>query len=232
MAYISHSILIVTADGTFGHTLHAYLATGGYTVQVVDDVPSALHTLRSQIPSLLLIDRRVPAARQLLEVGLVQNIRHLAVQPPGSSCDDDQCAEEMDEGFDLVICGESYRLIWARIKAILRSMPKECRRLRIGEVIIDIDRHEVTIGTHPIYLTRTQYKILEVMCQQPMRALSRHEIVNQVWGHHVVMQEHTVDVHIHALRRKLERHMTQPGFIQTIHGFGFRLRSPSVFTKS
>jgi len=231
MAYIPHSILVITPDRDFGQTLHTHLTSHDYTVQIVTDVLHAVHILHLKAPSLLIIDRRcISTAWQVVEAGIFQRIRHLAIQPPGLPCDEDECADEINQGLDFVICGESYRQIMARIKAIVKPKSElaQSRRLVVGEVVIDRDRYEVTVGGLPIDLTRIQYKILEVMCQEPTRALSRDEIVNKVWGHDIAIQEHTLDVHVHALRKKIERHMAKPDLIQTIHGFGFRLRVPIV----
>lgn len=230
MGNIPHYMLVLTADKYFGHTLRTQLTGNGYEVQIECDLPHAVHAVYSKTPSLLIVDRRITDARHVLELDVFKKIRHLAVHPPELECEEDACVEEINQGFDFVICGESYRLILARIKAILRrkSEQAELRRRVIGRVAIDLDRYEVTVDGRPIELTRTQYKILELMVLEPMRALRRNEILDRVWGDNIAIQEHTLDVHIHALRKKIERDPTRPDLIKTIHGFGYRLSPPSL----
>lgn len=230
MGNIPNTILFITADTHFGNTLHTHLATNEYRVQIECDLPHAVRAVYSKTPSLLIVDRRITDARHVLELDVFKKIRRLAVQPPELECEEDACVEEINQGFDFVICGESYRHILARIKAILRRESEQAERHRrvIGRVAIDLDRYEVTVDGRPIELTRTQYKILELMVLEPMRALTRNEILGRVWGDNIAIQEHTLDVHVHALRKKLERDPTRPDLIKTIHGFGYRLSLPSL----
>jgi DNA-binding response OmpR family regulator len=223
-------ILAITSDEPFGRSLQSHLASNGYEVRIASDVPHASRAAQSVQPSLLVIDRRTKDIGHIFKQDSLRNITIQAVEPPGSSCNEDECVEEIEKGFNIVICGESYRQLIARIRAVLRRDEWEAnggRRLVVGRVAIDLDRCEVTVDGHPIEITRTQYKILELMMREPMRAFTRNEILEKVWGDEIAILDHTLDVHIHALRTKIERDPSAPLLLQTVRGVGYRMRPPA-----
>lgn len=222
-------ILAITSDKQVGRSLDSHLTSNGYEVQIVSDVLQAIRAAQSVQPSLVVIDRRTKGISQILKEEIFRNINLLAVEPPGSSCHEDECVKEIEQGLDFVICGESYRQVLARIRAVLRRNQREAevtKRRIVGRVTIDLDRYEVTVDGQPIQLTRTQYKVLEFMTLEPMRVFTRNEILEKVWGEGIAIQDHTLDVHIHALRKKLERDPSAPELLQTVRGVGYRMRLP------
>ena len=229
----AHSyILALTSDEEVERSLRYHLTRNGYEVQLVSDVHQAVHAVKSLQPLLLVIDRRTKGINHIPEQNIFRNITSLVIEPPGSSCTEDECVEAVNHGFDFVICGESYRQLIARIRAVLRRKQMELdipRRVVVGRVAIDPERgYEATIDGQAVELTRTQYKILECMMSKPMHVFTRNEILETVWGEGIALHDHTLDVHIHALRKKIERDPSAPVFLQTVRGIGYRMRSSAA----
>jgi two-component system, OmpR family, response regulator RegX3 len=107
-----------------------------------------------------------------------------------------------------VICDQSLRQIVARIRAILRRRDRIRERpeqLVVGWLSLDLDRHEVTVDGHVIDLTYIQFRILEMMMREPARAFTGNELQERIWGEGIAIQDHALDAHIHAIRKKIGR---------------------------
>ncbi len=88
---------------------------------------------------------------------------------------------------------------------------------------MDVARHEVRVGTRPVVLTPREFQILRQFLESPGLVLSRQELLNRVWGEDFALEEHALDVHIHALRQKIEANPSRPALILTIRGVGYKL---------
>jgi len=85
--------------------------------------------------------------------------------------------------------------------------------------------HEVTVDGKVVELTPKEFQILQQLIQDPARVFSRDELLNRVWGEGCALEEHTLDVHIHSLRHKIEADPAHPRFIVTVRGIGYKLKS-------
>ena len=140
-------------------------------------------------------------------------------------------AEEMDRliGFELgaddyVTKPFSPRELVLRVKAILRrkEVPQEGEKIiRIGDLMIDLDRHHVTIKKNPIRLTSTEFKLLVELASKRGRVQTREHLLDKVWGYTYEGYARTVDTHIRRLREKLG---PIGDYIETIRGMGYRFR--------
>jgi DNA-binding response OmpR family regulator len=91
-----------------------------------------------------------------------------------------------------------------------------------GDVVVDLSSHEVRHSGQPVLLTNLEFKTLKYFMQNARRAISRDELLNEVWGYENYPCTRTVDNHILRLRQKLERDPSNPVHFQTIHGFGYK----------
>lgn len=226
MASQRATILVVTADKQFGHSMKTHLEANGYDVTIVVDLQHALYSSGVVIPSLLVLDRRVASIKQIR--GFLGKVPCLSVQPPGLPCSEEDCVQDLEGGADWAICGETFRQLTARIRAIVRREQAKATvksRCAVGGIAMDFDRYEVTVEGRPVELTRKQYDILELLLLQPSRVFRKEEILTSVWGNDVALGDHTVDVHIYALRRKIERDPAHPRFLQTVRGVGYKFKS-------
>jgi DNA-binding response OmpR family regulator len=88
---------------------------------------------------------------------------------------------------------------------------------------MDVARHELTVDGKPVELTPKEFQILRQLVLHPFRVFSRDELLDQVWGERCALEEHTLDVHIHALRQKIEPDAAHPRYIATVRGIGYKL---------
>lgn len=141
-------------------------------------------------------------------------------------------AAEADRVVGLEIGADDYvtkpfspRELVARIKAVLRriAVRKEGKHvLRLGGLVIDPLRHEVTSYGKPVELTATEFRVLHFLASQPGRAYSRNEIIDGALGSDVAVMERTIDVHVLSIRRKIGK---CADCLETLRGVGYRFKS-------
>jgi two-component system phosphate regulon response regulator PhoB len=110
-----------------------------------------------------------------------------------------------------------------RIKAILRRGQGELTEENVtrGPITIDAARHRVLVSGKPIILTAVEFKLLSMLMRRPGRVQSRDRLLNEVWGYESAIDTRTVDTHVRRLREKLGK---AANIIETVRGFGYRLR--------
>ena len=115
----------------------------------------------------------------------------------------------------------------ARIEALLRrgAAPvtnATSETFRFGEISIDFRKAEVTKRGQPIELSAREFKLLRYFVEHRGAALSRDELLNEVWGYNAMPSTRTVDVHVAWLRQKIEDNPRHPQYIHTVHGLGYK----------
>ena len=114
----------------------------------------------------------------------------------------------------------------ARLRAVLRRTggdEDEPAELHIGDLSIDVVRHEVSLRGVNVSLTPKEFRLLETLGREPGRVFSRAELLEQAFGFNYEGLERTIDVHIMNLRRKIEADPASPTFIRTVYGVGYKL---------
>jgi two-component system phosphate regulon response regulator PhoB len=121
----------------------------------------------------------------------------------------------------------SPRELKARIKAVLRRRAPEAAQevLEVGTLRLDPATHRVTADGTPVHLGPTEFRMLKFLIARPERVHSRTQLLDQVWGDHVYIEERTVDVHIRRLRLALEP-FGLDRLIETVRGSGYRFATP------
>src|SRR4029077_7993484 len=121
----------------------------------------------------------------------------------------------------------SPRELKARIKAVLRRRAPESGQepLTAGPASLDPAAHRVPVNDETVVLGPTEFRLLRFLLARPERVHSRSQLMDQVWGDHVYIEERTVDVHIRRLRLALEP-FGHDGLIETVRGSGYRLSVP------
>jgi len=219
-------IVVVTMDEVFARSLEKHLTENGYDVPLATGPEQALLLARGRSPALVLVDRRQGLLDGLQSSAELRQVPFLIVTPPGMACSEEACADELDTGVDAVICAKGYAELIARIRAILRRerlrmAPKA--RYVVGRIEMDVDRYEVTVRGLAVALTQKEFQILRQLMLQPARVFTRDELLNKVWGEDAALEAHTLDVHIHSLRHKIEQDPAQPRYIMTVRGVGYKL---------
>jgi DNA-binding response OmpR family regulator len=130
---------------------------------------------------------------------------------------------ETSESTPITEISESTRLLGLFGQAVNRFKTTTTDSVIVfGEVVVDLSSHEVRRRGQPVVLTALEFKTLKYFMQNARRAISRDELLNEVWGYENYPCTRTVDNHILRLRQKLERDPSKPAHFRTLHGAGYK----------
>ncbi len=220
-------ILIVEDEEAIRDMLGYTLLKEGYVCEEAADVEQARVTLEENKPSLILLDWMLPGmsgidyARRLRTVPETKDIPIIMLTAKGDEADK---VRGLDTGADDFITKPfSTKELVARVKAVLRrcSTADEAGVLEVKGLKLDINTHRVSVDDQIIDISPTEFKLLHFFISHPERVYSRSQVLDQVWGENVYVEERTVDVHIRRLRQVLQPY----GFddcIQTVRSVGYR----------
>ncbi len=225
------SILVVEDEPAIRELLRVNLVAAGYEVREAPDAESAQREIRDALPHLVLLDWMLPGRSGLL---LAKDLRGDARTRLLPIIMITARAEEADKIAGLEAWVDDYvtkpfspRELKARIKAVLRRRAPEAGEepLVAGALRLDPALHRVTVDGNTIPLGPTEFRLLRVLLARPERVHSRTQLLDQVWGNDVYIEERTVDVHIRRLRQALEP-FGQDTLVETVRGSGYRLAVP------
>jgi len=228
MAGARDSVLIFLKSESFAQSLKQALETSGYRGTAVTTESLALTEAKTNVPSLIILDFRSGSTANFRRMSELNTVPIVVVQERSISCQDEDCLQEYDQDVDLILCGQSIRELVARVRAILRRRRAGVEaniQYNVGNLRMDLDRHEVLVNGHAVDLTPKEFQILKQFLESPRRVFSRQEMLNRVWGEGYALEEHALDVHIHSLRQKIEQNPANPTFLLTVRGVGYKLRA-------
>jgi two-component system phosphate regulon response regulator PhoB len=212
--------------------LRLALKRAGFTVEEAADVRQANDFMSKRLPELIILDWMLPGisgielARQLKKKTQTQQIPIIILTARG---------EEEDKIRGLEVGADDYvtkpfspRELIARIKAVLRRISTEYdnEQLVINELQLYPEEHRVMVGDQEVTLGPTEFKLLHFFMRHPERVYSRNQVLDQVWGNNVYIEERTVDVHIRRLRKALALY-NYDQLVQTVRGVGYRFSARS-----
>ncbi|HEY5985238.1 MAG TPA: response regulator transcription factor [Streptosporangiaceae bacterium] len=222
--------LVVDDEEHLARLVADYLAREGFTAQVALDGENALELARAERPDVVILDLMLPG------IDGVEVCRRLRTFTDAYVIMLTARAEEVDKLIGLAVGADDYltkpfspRELTARVKAMLRRprqpLPEAgaATLRRFGELEIDPQSREVTVGGSPVELTKIEFDLLDTLSARPRVAFTRHQLVSQVWGETWFGDEHIVDVHVVRLRRKLGDDATHPRYVITVRGVGYRM---------
>ena len=222
-------LLILSADPTFSQVIQAQVSQAGYPSRIAADINDTFTISEHAVPALLLVDRRVPDWDMLRTSPVLKSVPMISLAPAGSLCTEEQWMSDLERGADSIydFC-DGGRLFLAKLRASLRRAGCAVTNravYQVGALHLDADHHEVTIAGQQLPLSSKPFAILKTLMEAPSRVFSRSELVDRVWGPQFAIGEHTLDVHVHALRRQLDRAPERLCRLITIKGVGFKLKA-------
>jgi two-component system alkaline phosphatase synthesis response regulator PhoP len=228
---VPQRILVVDDDKEIARLVRAYLEQAGYEVLVVYDGETALHAMRRERPDLVVLDLMLPDRDGWEITRIVRGTPSIAALPIVMLT---ARVEDTDKIVGLELGADDYvtkpfnpQVVVARVRAVLRRAagdPGQRQVLRVRDLLLDLDRHEVLLDDRPVELTSTEFEFLRALVQAPDHAFTRSELIERALGYEYEGLERTVDSHIKNLRAKIEPDPKQPVYIQTVYGVGYRLR--------
>jgi DNA-binding response OmpR family regulator len=220
-------VLIVDDEQRIVSGVRKYFEQAGFDVLAAYDGPTGLSLARTEPPDLVVLDLMLPGmdgmdvCRELRRESTVPIIMLTAR------------VDEVDKLVGLELGADDYvtkpfspRELVARARAVLRRVQgmsaPALRTYRFGDVVFEVQAQRCVIGDRIVSLTPTEFALLQVLVQHPEQVLSRMQLLEAAHLGVYDGLERTVDVHIHNLRRKLERDPAHPCHIQTVFGAGYR----------
>jgi two-component system phosphate regulon response regulator PhoB len=226
MAAVNTSILIVEDEPSIVQLLTFTLREGGWNALSVSSAEEAWESLQRRMPQLLLLDWMLPDQTGLRLLSRIRSDRQLQELPvimlTAKGMEEDKIAG-LDTGADDYITKPfSPRELTSRIKALLRRKSPEHAQsaLACGPVVLDPVSCTTTVHGDKIDIGHAEFKLLKFFLAHPERVFSRGQLLDKVWGNHVVIEERTVDVHVLRLRKALGN---AAGLIKTVRSVGYML---------
>lgn len=220
------TICIVDDDRDILQVLAANLSLHGFSVLTAETVAGCMEIAQHQMPDLIVLDAMLPDGDGFAVC------RALRAQSPSLPIimltARDKISDKvigLESGADdyVVKPFETLELI-ARIKVCLRRLqPAPVRLVRSGAVTIDLERRQVTVRDVPVVLTSKEFELLGLLAEKKGKVVSRDEIRRHLWKESEIYSwSRVIDVHIQHLRRKIETNPSDPEFILTVPGIGYR----------
>jgi len=225
---MTQRILLVEDELGLVMTLSDRLASEGYAVETANDGETGLARATSELFDLIILDVMLPGdsgfdvCRILRRRGFSTPIIMLTAR-----------GQTIDKILGLKIGADDYVTkpfemmeLMARVEVQLRrassavTLPEEV--YQFGDIRVDFRRAEAYRGPEVVELSAKEFKLLRYLIEHRGAALSRDELLNEVWGYDAAVSTRTVDVHVAWLRQKLEANQRHPQFILTIHGLGYK----------
>jgi two-component system alkaline phosphatase synthesis response regulator PhoP len=219
-------ILVVDDEPRIVKQARDYLEHSGFRVVEAGDGKTALALARRERPDLVVLDLNLPgldgldvcrALRRDSDVPIIMLTARV---------------EEADRLIGLELGADDYiakpfspRELVARVRVILRRVQGNVRQsglLRAADLEIDLNGHRVTRAGEPIQLSRTEFNLLAILAQHPGQTLTRAQLVDRLHNAAYEGFDRSIDAHIKNLRRKLELNPSQPRYVLTVFGVGYR----------
>jgi two-component system, OmpR family, phosphate regulon response regulator PhoB len=226
-------ILIVEDEPGIQEMIRFNLSQQGYDTQTADDGEQAWALLKEIRPAVVLLDWMLPGMSGLdlaKRIRADARLRDMPVIMLTARAEERDTIIGLDAGADDYLTKPfSPRELIARIKAVLRRRIPQLAETQvvIGSLQLDPIGHRVTGGDQTIALGPTEFRLLHFFMTHPERVYSRSQLLDQVWGEQVFVEERTVDVHIRRLRSALEL-TGHDGLIQTVRGSGYRISASEL----
>jgi DNA-binding response OmpR family regulator len=226
MTMVKTRVLIVDDDGPVRRTLARTLGAEGYETALAPDGGAALVEVERDPPDAIVLDAIMPGldglavARRLREKGVPVPILMLTAR--------DSVADRvagLDAGADdYLVKPFATEELLARLRALLRRRPpRGMAPLRVGDLMLNPDTHEVQRGERKIELTQREFELLEYLMRNERLVISRQKLLDEVWGYDPFSITNTIEVFVSNLRRKLEAD-GEPRLLHTVRGAGYVLR--------
>ena len=220
-------VLVVDDEVPLTVVAASYLEREGFEVVIAHTGPDAVQVARDSKPDLLLLDIMLPGFDG---IEVCRQVRQFSDAYVIILTARDQ---EIDKVLGLSMGADDYlvkpfspREMIARIRAMLRR-PRGAygsaggHPLTVGALSVDVESRTVAVDGADVQLTRTEFDLLVAMVTRPRAALTRRQLIGEVWGDEWYGDDHVVDVHVAHLRGKLGDDASEPRFVRTVRGVGY-----------
>jgi two-component system phosphate regulon response regulator PhoB len=226
------TVLIVDDEFAIRDMLRMALEIAEYRCIEADNIRDAYTLVVDQRPDVILLDWMLPGGsglELLRRLKREDSTREVPVIMLTAKTTEDNMIQGLDVGADDYITKPfAPRELIARLRALLRrtGAGEESDRMEVGGLALDGESRRIFVGDTSIDMGPTEFNLLQFFMSHPERAYTRGQLLDQVWGANVYVEERTVDVHIRRLRKALQTEQADySGLIQTVRGTGYRFSS-------
>ena len=228
MGTVSARLLVAEDDPKQAELIRRYLEREGHSVVVVHDGRAAIDECRRRRPDLAVLDVMMPRVDGLDACRVLRAEGDLPIILLTARSTEDDILLGLDLGADDYLTKPfSPRELVARIRTVLRRTRSAAGAapdvLRVGSLVVDVGRHEVTMDGMAVECTPAEFKILARLAGAPGRAFTRQALLEEAFGFDHYALDRTIDVHVMNLRKKLERDASNPDHLLTVYGVGYKL---------
>ncbi len=220
-------MLVVEDDPRLARLISEVLEDEGFVTGVANDGPSGLEALVSGDWDLAIVDRMLPG---MDGVDVVRVARRRGVTTPVLILTARDAIEDRVEGLeggadDYLVKPFAFAELLARARALLRraARPQVQAQLQVGDLVMDLLRHEVRRGDRVVELTAKEFALLEYLMRNAGLVLTKGQILGAVWGAGPDVAGNLVELYVHYLRSKIDRPGDKP-LIKTVRGVGYTIR--------
>ncbi|MEO6398689.1 MAG: response regulator transcription factor [Tepidiformaceae bacterium] len=220
-------VLVVEDDAKTAELIRLYLDRDGYPVSIARNGREGLEMARRHPIGVVLLDVMMPEMDGMEVCRELRSESDVGIILVTARSDEADTLLALDLGADDYVTKPFRpRELVARVRAVLRrkgaNEPMDAAEVAVGELVIDGRRHEVRLAGRDAGVTRKEFQLLIAMAREPGKAFSRLELLDAAFGFNYEGLERTVDAHIRNLRRKIERDVERPIYIETVYGVGYR----------
>jgi two-component system phosphate regulon response regulator PhoB len=221
------NILVVEDEEAIRDMLVLVLEQAGFATVAAESAAEAQSELDKALPDLILLDWMMPVTsgvewvRRLRKEAIYQEIPVILLTARG---------EEEDKVKGLEVGADDYvtkpfspKELVARIRAVLRRAGKlmATDTVSVGDLQLDMGQHRFSIGNKHVEISPTEFRMVQFFMTHPDKVFSRSQLLDQIWGRSVFIEERTIDVHIRRLRKILDEY-DRGDLLQTVRGFGYK----------
>lgn len=204
------------------------LSAQGHDVESADRALAGLELAVKGAADLVLLDLGLPdidGGELLRMIRAVSQVPVIVITARGS---DETVVSTLDAGADdYLVKPFSMTQLEARVRAVLRRRGVgESNRMTVGDLVIDVPARTAALSGIPLDLSPKEFDLLKTMAERVGEVLTKRELLAEVWREPYGGSDHTIDVHLSWLRKKLGESAQQPYYIQTVHGVGVKLVDP------
>jgi len=223
-------VLVVDDEPQILRALQLKLRGAGYAVDTATTAADALAAAAMRPPDAVILDLLLPDGRG---TDVARELRGWSTAPIlvlSAVGDEAEKVAALDAGADDYVTKPfSVEELLARLRAALRrSAPSGEPVLEVGRLVLDLDKHLLTVGGEPVALTPNEYDLLRLFMRNEGKLLTHPAILRQVWGPAYGDESNYLHVYVSHLRRKIEPDPTRPRYLLTEPGVGYRLVSPEA----
>jgi two-component system, OmpR family, KDP operon response regulator KdpE len=227
---IGAHVLVVDDEAQITRGLRVILRRAGYEVETAETKQDALDAVSVRLPDAMVLDLVLPDGSGVDICKEIRGWSQLPIVVLSALGDEREKVRALDAGADDYVTKPfGTEELLARLRAVLRRTGDEAGgpRFEIGDLVVDIAKREVTRADKEVHLTPIEFDLLRVLAQNVGRLVTQRQLLREVWGPAYESETHYLRVHFTHIRAKIEDDPSNPRYVLTEPGVGYRLREQS-----